>query len=230
MSQRSVVITGGSGGLGLVVARTFLDGGDDLVLPMQDDTQHARLAQGLGTDLARVKAPVVDLTQEAAVRELFAALPRVDAIVHLVGGFAMGRLVDTELDTVRHQLDLNVVTTFLVLKHGLAKLQKTGRGRIVTVASKAALDPPAELGVYAAAKSAVLALTRAAAAETQGTDIAANCVLPTVIDTPANRSAMGDDQAKTWVRPKRLAETIRFLCSDAAGDLRGSPLYTFGDV
>jgi len=197
---------------------------------MQDDTQHARLAQGLGTDLARVKAPVVDLTQEAAVRELFAALPRVDAIVHLVGGFAMGRLVDTELDTVRHQLDLNVVTTFLVLKHGLAKLQKTGRGRIVTVASKAALDPPAELGVYAAAKSAVLALTRAAAAETQGTDIAANCVLPTVIDTPANRSAMGDDQAKTWVRPKRLAETIRFLCSDAAGDLRGSPLYTFGDV
>lgn len=230
MTQRSVVITGGSGGLGLVVSRVFLDAGDALVIPVQDDTQHARLAQGLGTDLARVKAPTVDLTREASVEEMFAALPPIDAIVHLVGGFAMGPLVKAELATLQQQLELNVVTTFLVLKHGLAKLKATGRGRIVTVASKAALDPPAELGLYAAAKAAVLALTRAAAAETKGTDITANCVLPTVIDTPANRSAMGDEQAKTWVRPKRLAETIRYLCSDAAGDLRGSPLYTFGSV
>ena len=230
MSQRRVVITGGSGGLGLAVTQVFLEGGDTLTVPVQDDTQHARLAQGLGTDLARIDAPTVDLTREASVRDLFAGLPPIDAIVHLVGGFAMGPLDKTELETLREQLDLNVVTTFLVLKHGLAKLKATGRGRIVTVASKAALDPPAELGVYAAAKAAVLALTRAAAAETKGTDITANCVLPTVIDTPANRAAMGDAEAKTWVRPRRLAETIRYLCSDAAGDLRGSPLYTFGSV
>jgi len=230
MSKRRVLLTGGCGGLGLHVAQAFLVRGDDLTVPIANAGRRQRLVDALGEDMARVETPIADLTDETAVRALFEGRTPPHALVHLVGGFAMGDLDTASLTTLREQLDLNVVTTFLMLRYGLAAMKAAGHGRIVTVASKAALQPAPGLGIYAAAKAAVLALTQAAAEETKGSDVTANAVLPTVIDTPANRAAMGDAEGDTWVRPERLAETIVFLCSDAAGDLRGSPVRVFGSV
>lgn len=234
MTERQVLITGGSGGLGVHVTQAFLATDDGtqrrIVVPIPDARQETRLREAFGDDCDRIDAPRVDLTDEAAVASLIGGMSSLDAVVHLVGGFAMGELHEAELSTLQQQLDINVRTTFLVLKHSLTAMRTQGRGRIVTVGSKAAAAPVAGLGIYAAAKAAVVALTQAAAEETKGTDITANCVMPTVIDTPANRAAMGDADAPNWVRPERLAATIHFLCSDAAGDLRGSPLRTFGSA
>jgi NAD(P)-dependent dehydrogenase (short-subunit alcohol dehydrogenase family) len=171
-----------------------------------------------------------DVRDEPQVRDLVQRMERLDAVVHLVGGFAMGETHTFDVALVREQLELNVVSTFIVLKHALVRMREADYGRIVTVASKSALQPTAQMAAYAAAKAGVLALTRAIADETRGTGITANCVLPSVIDTPANRRAMGEAEAGTWVQPWRLADTIAFLSSEAAGDLRGSALKAYANV
>jgi NAD(P)-dependent dehydrogenase (short-subunit alcohol dehydrogenase family) len=125
---------------------------------------------------------------------------------------------------------LNLNTTFLVCKHSLRKMQSQNYGRIVTVGSRGAVEPGAQLAAYCASKAGVVALTQAIAAETKGTDITANTVLPSTIDTPTNRAAMGADNAAQWVSPESLAGVICFLASEAAGDLRGAAIPVYGDL
>jgi NAD(P)-dependent dehydrogenase (short-subunit alcohol dehydrogenase family) len=103
-------------------------------------------------------------------------------------------------------------------------------GRIVTVGSRGAVQPGAQLAAYCASKAGVVALTQAIAAETKGTNITANTVLPSTIDTPANRAAMGAENADQWVSPESLAGVICFLASEAAGDLRGAAIPVYGDL
>jgi NAD(P)-dependent dehydrogenase (short-subunit alcohol dehydrogenase family) len=157
-------------------------------------------------------------------------MARVDAAVHLVGGFAMGATDEFAVDDLRGQLELNLVTAFLVVKHALRRMKQGGYGRIVAVGSRAAVEPAAGLAAYSAAKAGVVALVKSVAEETRTLDITANCVLPSIIDTPANRAAMGDADADQWVKPERLAESIAFLASEAAGDLRGATLTVYGRV
>jgi NAD(P)-dependent dehydrogenase (short-subunit alcohol dehydrogenase family) len=171
-----------------------------------------------------------DLTDEASVSSLVEGMPRVDAAIHLVGGFAMGPTAQFAVEDLRAQLDINVVTTFLVLKHALRKMQLEGYGRIVTVGSRSAVRPAAQQAAYSASKAAVVAMTQAIAEETRGRDITANCVLPSVIDTSANRASMGETKSDTWVKPASLAEVILFLASPAARDLRGAALPVYGSA
>src|SRR5690606_25003378 len=230
MRDRHVLITGGSGGLGTAVTALLLARGARVTVPVVDEAQAERLRAALGGDADRVAQPRADLRQEAEVQRVVDAMERVDAAVCLVGGFAMGPTDGFALEDLRTQLALNLVTTFLVSKHGLRRMKEGGYGRIVTVASRAAVEPTAGLAAYAAAKAGVLALTRAVAEETRALDVTANCVLPSIIDTPANRAAMGDAKAHEWVAPQRLAESIAFLASEAAGDLRGAALPVYGRV
>ena len=109
-------------------------------------------------------------------------------------------------------------------------MEDNNYGRIVTVASRGAIEPAAKMAAYSASKAGVLAFTRAIAEETKGTPITANTVLPSVIDTPANRVAMGENNAATWVTPKSLAEVICFLASEKAADLRGVAVPVYGNV
>jgi NAD(P)-dependent dehydrogenase (short-subunit alcohol dehydrogenase family) len=103
-------------------------------------------------------------------------------------------------------------------------------GRIVTVGSRGAVQPAGQLAVYCAAKAGVVALTKAIADETKGTGVTANVVLPSVIDTPGNREAMGTDQADQWVTPESLGQVIAFLASDAAKDMRGAAVPVYGQA
>jgi len=184
----------------------------------------------LGTFSAQVVFVKADLRDEQQVRTLVDGMPRIDALVHLVGGFAMGPTHTTTLEQFREQFELNVTIAFLTIKHALRRMREADYGRIVTVGSRAALEPSGASPIYSAAKAALLGLTTAVADETRGTGITANCVLPSIIDTPANRSAMPDADTTKWVRPERLAQTIAFLASDEAGDLRGSALRVYGGV
>ncbi len=226
---RTIVVTGGLGGLGQAVSLRFARAGDQVVIPTP--AAAPELPPALAACCPRCRlCPGHDLTDEASVARLFSGLPRVDALVHLVGGFAMGPIEETSVETWRRQLDLNATTAFLCTRAALPVMRRAGHGRVVTVASRAAEAPAAGQSAYAAAKAAVLALTRVLAEETRGGDITANCVLPSVIDTPANRAAMGEAAAKDWVTPEDLAETIFFLASPAAGHLRGTALRTYGSA
>lgn len=234
MAQRWTLITGGSGGLGIPVTRAFVERGDTVVAPVVDDTHAERMHAALKDLVAdapdRLVTPVADMANEADVARAVEAMPRVDAAALLVGGFAMGDTAEFAIADLRTQLELNVVTAFTVIKHVLPVMRREGYGRLVTVGSRAAAQPTAGMAAYAAAKAGVLALTQAVADETRGTDITANCVLPSIIDTPANRKAMGDADADRWAKPERLAQTILHLCSAAAGDIRGAAVPTYGSV
>jgi NAD(P)-dependent dehydrogenase (short-subunit alcohol dehydrogenase family) len=230
MRERHVLVTGGSGGLGTAVTALFLARGARVTVPVVDDRQAGYLRAALGDDAERVAQPRADLRDEADVRRVVDAMERVDAVVHLVGGFAMGDTDATELDGFRQQLELNLVTAFLVIKHGLRRMKQGGYGRIVGVGSRAALEPSARLAAYTASKAGLVGMIKSIAEETRELDVTANCVLPSIIDTPANRAAMGESEASKWVRPERLAEVIAFLASEAAGDLRGATLPVYGRV
>ncbi|QIZ71480.1 3-oxoacyl-ACP reductase FabG [Oxynema aestuarii] len=231
MHNQQVLLTGGTGGLGLGVTPELLARGAKLTLPYRQPAEVDRLKRILpAAEFTKIRFIRADLTDEATVAQLVNDMGRVDAAIHLVGGFSMGKTHEYAFDAWKADFDLNLHTTFLVCKHALATMLQTGYGRIVTVGSRGAVRPGAQLAAYCASKAAVVALTQSIAEETKDTNITANCVLPSVIDTPANREAMGAENARNWVKPESLAQTIAFLASEAAGDLRGAAIPVYGSI
>ncbi len=232
MKGQHVLLTGGTGGLGLGVTPAVLaQAPASVTLPYRNDQELQRLKAILSAeDQQRLRLVRVDLLQEAEVAGMIQAMERVDVLIHLVGGFSMGKTHEYSYAAWKHDFDLNLSTTFLVCKHSLARMLAQNYGRIVTIGSKGAVEPGAQLAAYCASKAGVLALTQSIAAETKGTQITANIVLPSMIDTPTNREAMGADQADQWVKPQSLAEVICFLGSAAAQDLRGAVIPVYGNL
>jgi NAD(P)-dependent dehydrogenase (short-subunit alcohol dehydrogenase family) len=181
-------------------------------------------------DFARIQFHAANLTQEADVERLVNTMGRVDVLIHLVGGFAMGKTHEYSLAEWQRDFQLNLETTFLACKHSLRKMLEHGYGRIVTIGSRGAVQPGGQLAAYCASKAGVVALTQAIADETKGTNITANVVLPSVIDTSVNRAAMGAENAAQWVKPESLAQTICFLASEAAQDVRGAAIPVYGNA
>ena len=230
MVARHVLLTGGTGGLGSGVTPKLLDSGATLTLPYFNAQEAESLRRSLSpAEIARIHFIETDLSDESSVEKLIDGMPQVDAVVHLVGGFSMGPTHQYALDQWQQDFNLNLTTTFLVCKHGLRRMLERGYGRIVTVGSGAAISPQGNLAAYSAAKAGVIALTRAIAAETKGTHITANTVLPSIIDTPFNRSIMGTENTAQWVTPQSLGAVICFLASDAAQDIRGAAIPVFGN-
>jgi NAD(P)-dependent dehydrogenase (short-subunit alcohol dehydrogenase family) len=231
MHGQHILITGGTGGLGSAVTRQVLHRGGQAVVPYLTPDAGERLKASLPDDhIHRLRLFPADLTDEATVISLVADMPRIDALIHLVGGFAMGDTVNYTYRAWKQDFELNVNTTFLLAKHCLKRMQAQNYGRIVTVGSRGAVIPSGKLAAYCAAKAAVVAFTQSIADEMKGTNITANSVLPSVIDTPANRAAMGPDQAQQWVQPASLSEVICFLASKAAKDVRGAAVPVYGDA
>jgi len=230
MKGHHVLLTGGTGGLGLGVTPMVLAHGANVTIPYHNRSEVERLKGILSpADLARIRFVATDLSQEAAVAQLIDDMGRVDVLIHLVGGFAMGKTHEYALSDWQRDFDLNLTTTFLVCKHSLRKMLIHNYGRIVTVGSKGAVQPAGQLAAYCASKAGVVALTQAIADETRGTNITANVVLPSIIDTPSNRVAMGISTADQWVKPESLAEVICFLASPAAADIRGAAIPVYGN-
>ncbi len=231
MKGQTVLLTGGTGGLGMGVTPKIVAQGASVTIPYRNTAEVDRLKQQMSPeDFSKIQFVLLDLLDESAVRQLIEDMGRVDVLIHLVGGFSMGATHEYDYSDWRKDLDLNLNTTFLACKYSLAQMQQQGYGRIVTVGSRGAVEPGAQLAAYCAAKAAVVALTKSIAAETQNTGITANCVLPSVIDTPSNRAAMGDDNADSWVKPSSLADVICFLASEAARDVRGAAVPVYGDI
>lgn len=230
MKDRHLLITGGTGGLGVAVTTEALARGARVTVPYVDETECARLDALEEDARARLTLVAADLSVESDVERVVGGMEKIDALLHLVGGFTMGATHEVALQAWRAHHDLTLTTTFLCCKHALRSMRQAGYGRIVTVGSKAVEVPMAQMATYSAAKAGVVALTRVIAAEHKGQDITANCVLPSIIDTPANRQAMGEEAAAQWVTPASLAESILFLASEQARDLRGAAVPVYGDV
>ncbi len=231
MKGKRVLLTGGTGGLGLGVTPAVLARGAEVTIPYVSARDVERLKGRLSpADIARIRFVSANLADEAAVEKLVSDMERVDVLIHLAGGFAMGKTHEYSYEDWKRDFDLNLNTTFLACKYSLAKMLKNGYGRIVTVASRGAVQPAGQLAAYCASKAGVVALTQAIADETKGTNITANCVLPSIIDTPSNRQAMGEENASQWVKPESLAEVICFLASEAAKDVRGAAVPVYGSI
>jgi NAD(P)-dependent dehydrogenase (short-subunit alcohol dehydrogenase family) len=231
LEDKQVLISGGMGGLGMGVVRVFLSQGAWVTIPYVVESEVDRLKRELAAaEFDRIRFVRANLLEEKVVAQLVNDMSRVDALVHLVGGFSMGKTHEYSYEDWKKDFDLNLNTTFLMCKHCLAKMIEQNYGRIVTVGSRGALQPAGQLAAYCASKAGVVALTQAIADETKGTNITANVVLPSVIDTPANRATMGDANADAWVKPESLGEVIAFLASEAAKDVRGAAVPVYGNA
>ena len=193
MQGRNVVVTGGKGALGGAVVAWFETRGAAVHVP----------------DIA-----TVDLSDEAQAVAYFAALPPLWASVQLAGGFAMAQLVDTTLADFERQWRMNTVTCFLSCREAVRSIRRRGGGgRIVNVAARPVVSPAPGMTAYAASKAGVAAITQSLAAELAGDRILVNAVLPSIIDTPANRAAMPKADHAAWPKPAEIAEAIGFLAS-----------------
>jgi NAD(P)-dependent dehydrogenase (short-subunit alcohol dehydrogenase family) len=225
----SALITGGTGGLGAAVTRTFLDGGWRVVVPVLNEAERERLPAH--ERLVLEAADLSDPDSAAAVTAIGAASAQAPlrAVVNLVGGFAAGgRVHETPIEDFEAQLRLNLRPTYLVSQAALPHLQLAGGGAIVCVSSRAALRPFSGAAGYIVAKAAVLAFVDALAEEYRKDAIRVNAILPSVIDTPTNRRAMPDADHDRWVSPEQIASVVRFLCEDGAEVVSGAHVPVYG--
>jgi NAD(P)-dependent dehydrogenase (short-subunit alcohol dehydrogenase family) len=226
---RSALITGGTGGLGAAVTQAFLDGGWRVVVPVFAERERDRLPAH--ERLVLQPADLTDAESTTAIAQLAAADPEapLGAVVNLVGGYAAGgRVHETPVEDYEAQLRLNLRPTYLVCHAAIGHLQAAGGGAIVCVSSRAALKPFAGAAGYIVAKAAVLAFVDVLAAEYRDDNIRANAILPSVIDTPANRASMSDADWTRWVAPAQIASVVRLLCEDGAGVTSGAHVPVYG--
>lgn len=244
MVDRSVLVTGGTGGLGGAVTEAFLADGWRVVVPVRtnrpgptpDAGRHeARTpATGAPTEATAAVRVVADLTHPDQVARAVAvaagdpAAP-LRAVVNLVGGYAAGgRVHETPLDDFEHMINLNLRPTYLVTQQALPHLVEAGGGAIVCVSSRAALAPFPGAAGYVTAKAAVLAFASAVAVEYRQAGIRCNTVVPSVIDTPANRAAQPTADYSRWVAPAEVAGVIRFLAGDDSAPTSGATIPVYG--
>ena len=218
------LITGASGGLGEAVTQTFLDRGHGVTA----------VARSWGEQTLAFFAVEADLTTadgcKRAVAEA-AALRPVDALIHLMGGFAGGNPVQETDDALwDRMMNLNLRSAFLMFRAALPAMLAARHGRIVAVGSRTGTDPAAGLSAYGVSKAGLVALVRTLALELKGTGVTANVIMPSVIDTTANRRSMPGADTSRWVKPQSIASLIAYLVSDDARDVNGAVIPVYGGL
>jgi len=231
-----VVVTGGTGALGTAVVAALRAAGAVChvtnIKAAELDTWPHRHDAGVHVTTG------LDLADEAAVRRFYGALPALWGSVHLAGGFAMSPAAETSAAAFADQFQMNALSAFLCSAAAVRAIRERAApgpegckgGRIVNVAARPGLEPRLGSGMvaYATAKAAVAAMTQALAQETAGEEIWVNAVAPSILDTPANRSAMPGADYASWVAPSAVAEIITFLASPDNRSTRGAVIPVYG--
>jgi len=225
------MITGGTGGLGTAVVGEFLSAGWRVVVPWVAEEELKRLPEAphLVTTQADLSDPVS--AQEAVA--LAAGSPRAPlrALVNLVGGFAIGgRVHETPVEEFEQQLQVNLRPLYVTTQAALVELMASGGGSVVCVSSRAAVRPFSGAAGYVTGKAAVMALADALAVEYKQDGVRVNTILPSVIDTPANRAAQPGADYSSWVAPARIARVIRFLVEDDSDAVSGAHIPVYGSA
>jgi len=212
---KRVLITGASGVLGLSVIERYSFSGDQVVgayhssgVPVSKSSQSIRWVQ-------------VDLANSEAVRSAFAT-DEFDIWIHCAGGFRFGMIEDLRDEDLEFLIDVNLKSAFYLARQLVPGMKKRNYGRIVFVSSYGTVQPSPGMAAYCASKAGLNLLTSVLTEETQSFDISVNAVLPTVIDTPANRKSMPQAQFSNWVSPQELADLIWTLTSSLGKPIRGA--------
>ncbi len=213
LEGRRAVVTGASGVLGAAVAQAFHDAG----------------ASVTGIDVVPADAPwpvlIADLTDPAATGAAIERAGEVDVLANIAGGFTMGDTVDSTSDeTWDFMFNLNARTVLNAVRAAVPGMRARGSGKIVNIGARAALRGTGAMGAYCASKSVVLRLTETLSDELKSSGINVNCILPSIIDTPRNRSDMPNADFGAWVAPSEIAAVALFLASDAASAVHGASI------
>jgi NAD(P)-dependent dehydrogenase (short-subunit alcohol dehydrogenase family) len=223
--MRGILVAGGTGALGAGVLRALLDGGHPVTTTWLVERERERVQQEFGDRVTLVEA---DLMEQAGADAAVAATPDLGAVVNLVGGFSAGpRAHETELDTYEKMLRLNLRPGFNLVSAAFPGMLETG-GAYVGVSARPALKPFPGSAPYSTAKAAVLAFVRALDADYAKDGIRSNAILPSVIDTPANRAATPDADFSKWVQPDDIGRVVRFLVSDDSSPTSGAAVPVYG--
>jgi len=222
--RMAILITGAAGGLGRAVVEAFLATG----------------ATVYGADVSWKHQPhsnpnfhplEANLLQAAECERVAQLASPVDGLLHLIGAFDGGKPVAETSDEIWQKMfEFNLRSAYLMFRAVLPQMTKAGRGRIVAMGSRAVLEPMANFAAYSAAKAALVTLVKAVAAENKNSGITANAVLPSIIDTPANRAAMPAADYSKWVTPESIASLMVWLASDAARSVNGAAIPIYGGV
>lgn len=232
LRNRIAIITGGTGALGKTVVLAFLDEGAKVVCTYIVDEElkyYPSLTENQKSNLAFIQA---DVTKEKSVAETvqktLERFGRIDILVNIVGGFTYAKAVDTTEKVWDSMMNINLKSTFLCSKAVLPHLISQNYGKIINISSRPGLKGSAGVGAYAASKAAVLNLTETIADEVRDYEINVNAILPSTIDTPANRKSMPESDFSKWVKPEEIARIIVFLASDDSKPISGAGIPVYG--
>jgi NAD(P)-dependent dehydrogenase (short-subunit alcohol dehydrogenase family) len=229
-----VLVTGGTGGLGRAVSLAFLEEGAKTAVTYRKPEELEELKKAAGAKSALLEGHRVDVTDETGVGQLVERIVaqngRLNALVNTVGGYAGGtKLWELDTKVFEQMLALNLRSGYVLARAAVRAMLKQGSGAIVNVAAKAAFDHAGGAAAYAASKAAAVALIDSLAADLKGSGVRVNSVLPSIIDTEANRKAMPKADFAKWPKPEDIARVILFLCSEQAKVIQGAAVPVYGD-
>ena len=230
---RNVLITGGTGILGSAVTKAYIAQGDNVAVTYLFENEVERFKQ-FNPDISdRVPFLFANVTEESevqkCVQEFQTSVGQLDILVNIVGGFVGGiPAMELEADRWDFMMHLNLKSVFLCCKAALPGMTARGSGKIVNVSARAGLKGEAGMSAYCVSKGGVRTLTESLAAEVMDAGVNVNAIMPSVIDTPANRESMPDEDYERWVSPADIAKVICFLTSDAAAVINGAAIPVYG--
>jgi NAD(P)-dependent dehydrogenase (short-subunit alcohol dehydrogenase family) len=226
MGERTVLVTGGAGGIGSAAVEAFAADGWRVVAPVRPGSA-GRVPKGALTVDADLRNET-EVTAAAALAAGEKGAP-LRAVINLAGGYAGGGLIaDTPIADLDAMLTANLRPTYLVTAAALPHLVAAGGGSVVCVAARAALSPFAGAAAYAVSKAAVLAFANAVAVEYRKSGVRCNTILPAIVDTPANRESMPDADQGRWPSREEIAAVLLFLASDASSPTSGAQIPVYG--
>jgi NAD(P)-dependent dehydrogenase (short-subunit alcohol dehydrogenase family) len=226
MPEKTALVTGANGGLGMHVTKALLEAGFAIV-GLAPKIQESDFGH---PNFTALRAALDNLAAaKKAADTVIARFGKIDVLCHLVGGFAGGQTVaDTDDATFQRMFDMNLNSAFHILRAVIPHMRKAGAGRIIAIGSRAAEAPGPTVGSYSASKAALGSLIRTVALENKDTGITANVILPGTMDTPANRKAMPGADTSAWVQPASVASLIVWLAGDAGKEVTGAAIPVYG--
>ena len=232
---KTVLITGGTGALGRQISLSFLKSNAAVSITHVTDKEIQQLESTLGDLMKNVVLIKADIGDESQIKNLVSDVvkkyDRIDILINVVGGFLGGKKV-TEMTEKEWDLmmNLNLKTAFLISKHVVEQMVKQGSGKVVHVAARLGLKGIAGNSAYGASKSGLIRLVESLSDEVKDKNINVNCIMPSIIDTGANRKDMPDADFSKWVKPSEIARVMLFLASDDSKPIHGAAIPVYGLV
>ena len=234
-SGHVIVVAGGTGGLGRAISLAFLAEHAKVTVTYRKEEEFRALRELAGEKGSSLEGCQIDVTDEAAtgefIKEVLAKQSALDVLVNAVGGYAGGvKFWDMTAQVFDQMIALNLRSGYALARAAMPAMIKARRGSIVNISAKAAVDHGAGAAAYAASKPAAVALMDSLAADSRGTGVRVNSILPSIIDTPANRLAMPDSDFAAWPKPEEIAQVVLFLSSNFAKTIHGAALPVYGSA